>query len=217
MSVQPFVAPPRCFRLLSDWPWEFPQPRPERLPRKGALVFQRLITGPDDKQRIWSELNQGYSRHPSALDLESHPVLTSADIPALLEFYLLGWEVLPNWKFEPLERGLDQIACWGGAGAYKRLANIRLPYGIGSWRGTVHTTWARVFLSYTQGGQRDGRGVHIWHKGQAPRNVGHSQVASFALCQHTKRTISSIHDQQRGWHPGHCTRCGLDLTVDSSD
>lgn len=209
MKNDPFVAPRGCYRLKSDWPWEFPQPRPERLPKIGDLVFHRIATGGADKQRIWSELNQGFSRRVDELDLEAHPPLTSADFPALLKFYLQGWAVLPNFEFMDLQQGLDQVACWAGAQG-GGISHVIVP----SLDRDNRSTWARVFLSYTQGGRLDGTGVLVWYKGYRKSDL--SQVAKFALCKHEKRDAAGA-NHERGWHPGSCTRCGLNMTVDSSD
>jgi hypothetical protein len=82
--------------------------------------------------------------------------------------------------------------------------------------GEAHTTWARAFVNHTQGGTFDGTGIVIWWRGQMQRGPEGSQIARFALCKHQKQQGSGA-NPSRGWHPGKCTKCGLDMTVDSSD
>ena len=38
----------------------------------------------------------------------------------------------------------------------------------------------------------------------------------FAICKHEKISSPSA-IPSRGWHPGHCGKCGLDMTIDSGD
>lgn len=44
-----------------------------------------------------------------------------------------------------------------------------------------------------------------------PPRVGH-----FAICKHTQEPGVGA-NPLRGWHPGSCSKCGLDMTVDSGD
>jgi hypothetical protein len=73
---------------------------------------------------------------------------------------------------------------------------------------------ARIFLDYGQGGQLYGSGIVAWTewKDGAYRAVG----AEFAICEHTKVAEPGA-NPSRGWHPGSCSKCGLDMTVDSGD
>lgn len=38
-----------------------------------------------------------------------------------------------------------------------------------------------------------------------------------AICKHEVKSTGSHYENMRGWHPAHCVKCGLDLSVDSSD
>lgn len=73
---------------------------------------------------------------------------------------------------------------------------------------------ARIFLDYGQGGQLHGTGVVAWStwKDGAYRAVG----VRFAICEHAKVDGPGA-NHSRGWHPGKCAKCGLDMTVDSGD
>jgi hypothetical protein len=76
-------------------------------------------------------------------------------------------------------------------------------------------TWnARFFLDYGQGGQLYGSGLVAWTewKDGAYRAVG----LTFAICDH-KLVTGPGANPSRGWHPAHCEKCGLDMSVDSGD
>lgn len=134
------------------------------------------------------------------------------DFGALLRYYLAGKAVLPNFEPVPIPDGMNSIAAGAGmAEADGGVQHILLP-------GADRTCWARAFISFTQGGRFDGSGYVIWYRTKN-WNVpwdGESQIARFAICKHEKRDGPGA-NHMRGWHPGSCTKCGLDLTVDSSD
>lgn len=73
---------------------------------------------------------------------------------------------------------------------------------------------ARFFLDYGPGGQLHGTGLIAWStwKDGAYRAAG----VRFAICKHEK-VVGAGANPSRGWHPGKCSKCGLDMTVDSGD
>jgi hypothetical protein len=73
---------------------------------------------------------------------------------------------------------------------------------------------ARFFLDYGQGGQLYGSGIVAWTmwKDGAYRAVG----VKFAICDH-KQSEGAGANHSRGWHPSTCSKCGLDMSVDSGD
>lgn len=73
---------------------------------------------------------------------------------------------------------------------------------------------ARFFLDYGQGGQSYGSGVVAWTtwKDGAYRAV----AMKFAICDH-KPVEGASANHSRGWHPARCSKCGLDMSVDSGD
>ena len=96
---------------------------------------------------------------------------------------------------------------------------------LGHFRPPGHTGFpltARWFFRTTQGGSRDGEGYVIWSAGRTenPRpEAPYATVARggrFALCKHEKIEDPGA-DHRRGWHPGRCRLCGIDMTVDSGD
>lgn len=76
-----------------------------------------------------------------------------------------------------------------------------------------HKTWAFYFLANhsNMGAAPDGSGyVTIFGMNNVPK------VGRFAICKHEKQNGAGA-NHSRGWHPGRCSKCGLDMTIDSSD
>lgn len=92
-------------------------------------------------------------------------------------------------------------------------------HGNGLHPGTSYKSWAHFFLIDGQGGQLTGEGYAVIYSGQwdaeAKRYVG-GKAYRFAICVHEKVAGAGA-NHSRGWHPGHCAKCGLDMTVDSGD
>jgi hypothetical protein len=78
-----------------------------------------------------------------------------------------------------------------------------LPGGKKEWN-------ARFFLDYGQGGGLHGSGIVLYW--QNSKGV----AASFAICDH-KPVEGGGANHSRGWHPASCSKCGLDMSVDSGD
>jgi hypothetical protein len=199
------IAPRLIARLVEDWP-DRGRPSPSK-PKKGALI--RIDDR--DHQSAWSRLSiGGYRERVADLAIERNPPLSHCDFDALLDFYLAGHAPLPNLKPVELERGLDAIAAGASLSCWPSVAHVLLPR-------RDRSCWARVFTASTQGGIFDGTGYLIAYQGWIRPEVPSSdRVYSFALCAHEK-VVGSGANPSRGWHPGHCPRCGLDLTVDSGD
>lgn len=51
---------------------------------------------------------------------------------------------------------------------------------------------------------------------EGKRNIQQPIVRRFQICQHEIELHSGA-DTSRGWRPGHCKHCGMDMTVDSGD
>jgi hypothetical protein len=213
-----FVAPSNLARLVAPWPWSSERfDRPADLPGAGSLI--RLdYSGLSGRGTIYSgslSASGGYAAKIDDLVFERNPQLSWKDFPDLLKFYFSGGAKLPNLKALDAHFGLNQIAAWGGASVWPTIAHVA---GI---PGEDRSVWARAFLGRTQGGKYDGTGVVAVYRttryrdGQ-PVPPDFPQIYSFALCVHTKVDHAGA-NHMRGWHPGHCTRCGLNLTVDSGD
>jgi hypothetical protein len=78
----------------------------------------------------------------------------------------------------------------------------------------THRQWTQFFLSSGQGGGLTGEGYAVRYGNSWPKPV--PRVMRFAICKHEKVGGSDA-NPSRGWHPGHCGKCGLDMTVDSGD
>lgn len=130
--------------------------------------------------------------------------MDSATRDMLLDLVVQGKNPLPNAKpLEPL------------------LALERIGYGVGDVvkRGYVprpdgSKRLARFFLRKTQRGEFDGTGVAVvtrLYKGET------AEVFEFAMCEHDVTGTGTAEESRRGWNPAHCRKCGLDMSVDSSD
>ncbi len=117
---------------------------------------------------------------------------------------------LPN--FEPigdLAYVINAIAS-GGRGLKAVWGHAKVPLSD-----RTHPQWAQYFLrpsamGNANNGAFDGSGyVFIW-------NANGPIVGQFAICKHEKVTGAGA-NPSRGWHPGWCGKCGLDMTVDSGD
>lgn len=72
------------------------------------------------------------------------------------------------------------------------------------------------FLDHGQGGQLYGSGIVAWAKWDNEKRAYVATGLRFAICQHTKVDAPGA-NHSRGWHPGSCSKCGLNMTVDSGD
>lgn len=121
---------------------------------------------------------------------------------------LQGWnqqEILPNLKeiTDPLE-ALREIN-WSKANIDYYNAAVMLP-------NERFPKYCKLFLKSTpMGGGWDGSGIILANYYPQPK------VFSFALCVHEKTEEGHNPNHGRGWHPGHCKHCGMDMTVDSGD
>lgn len=97
---------------------------------------------------------------------------------------------LPNVvPFDDLAKGVDAIASGG---------HMLTP----KWGYTKGCAWTQFFLDVG-----DGSGIAMIYGGR---------IVRFAICKHQKKMHPGA-NPSRGWHPGHCIKCGLDLTYDSGD
>jgi hypothetical protein len=72
------------------------------------------------------------------------------------------------------------------------------------------------FLDHGQGGQLYGSGIVAWTKWDNDKQTHVATGLKFAICQH-KKVDGLGANHSRGWHPGRCEKCGLDMTIDSGD
>lgn len=90
---------------------------------------------------------------------------------------------------------------------------------------TNDAKWARYFLTSGQGGDLTGEALVFVYGGggyysrETPDEwIGTKPTAwKVAICKHQKAGGGTREQEQRGWHPGACALCGMDMTVDSGD
>lgn len=73
--------------------------------------------------------------------------------------------------------------------------------------------WTQTFLT------EDGGGYAVSYGGQrhlAGKSYNTPIVRRFAICKHEVEDHPGA-NHSRGWHPGHCKKCGMDTTYDSGD
>ena len=124
------------------------------------------------------------------------------EIPDFEEF-TNGSKPPPNFQSMNLADGVRTIT---GRATLEALPYVRRVMPEGG--GIKH---ARYFLDHTQGGRMDGSGFVIWYD----ETTGQGYAGNFAICKHVKVAAAGA-NPQRGWHPGACKKCDLDMTVDSS-
>lgn len=79
-----------------------------------------------------------------------------------------------------------------------------------------HPEWTMFFLTPPSAmiGSLGGGGYAVRYESGPRGSVG--KVYSFAICEHEKEEGPGA-NHQRGWHPGKCRKCGMDMSVDSGD
>jgi hypothetical protein len=90
--------------------------------------------------------------------------------------------------------------------------------------GEQYAAWALYSLSTTQGGEFDGTALVLvygnggfYDRSDPDKWVGTPPTAwRVAICKHEKVEGAGARPNF-GWHPGRCTKCGMDMTVDSGD
>lgn len=132
-------------------------------------------------------------------------MVSHTEFPALLDQIMAGKVTAPNLEVLDLSKGVAAIAAGGGLKTIPDIRNLKFAGSKSSWG-----HWARYFLVATQGGQLDGSGYVMWW------DNSNGFVGRFAICNH-KKVVGAGANPTRGWHPGKCSECGLDMTVDSSD
>lgn len=124
-----------------------------------------------------------------------------------LQPIITGEVPLPNFRADKPESVIANIAALGHG---------LLPmWGYALIDG--HKTWTQFFLTpagmgSVRHGSFDGGGyVLIW--GGYPNG---GRAGTFAICRHQKLDAPGA-NHSRGWHPGACKLCGMDMTIDSGD
>ncbi len=120
--------------------------------------------------------------------------------------YLNGKVPLPNFKPLPVWRVAKMAARF-----YGRLVEDKKAIRAFS----DYPNNCLYLLPVGQGGGLTGEGYVILSVGY--RGDESDVIAgSFTLCEHEKVEGAGA-NHSRGWHPGYCKKCGLDMSVDSGD
>lgn len=115
--------------------------------------------------------------------------------------YIPHWEKVDYADFlVNLALGGHHLAVHSG---YVRLHGVDGPSG--------YVSWTTFFLHRTQNSIYDGSGMFVRYEASRPPITGR-----FWICKHEKVDAPDA-NHIRGWHPGWCKLCGLDMTVDSGD
>lgn len=115
--------------------------------------------------------------------------------------------VLPNFEPLPLWRVAKMATSFYGQLVEGKKA--RTDEKQGRWQDTLY------LLAVGQGGGLTGEGYVIVRQGW--QDDDSSVVGGrFAICKHEKVEGPGA-NHARGWHPGWCGKCGLDMSVDSGD
>ncbi len=117
---------------------------------------------------------------------------------------IAGDAPLPNFEPMTAEDFCDTIAANGH--------NMTPVWG---WAKTdQYKTWAQYFLTNysNMGSDPDGSGLVCVYSGLMRKRV----IGRFAICKHEKK-LGAGANPSRGWNPGACVKCGLDMTIDSGD
>ncbi|MGB3833763.1 MAG: hypothetical protein WA975_18080 [Mesorhizobium sp.] len=138
------------------------------------------------------------------------------DIAPIVE----GKVPLPNAEaVDPLQF-LNNLA----AGGHSMTPQWGLSVRYDGSRDAGRKQWTQFFLRpIAMGGQGtfDGSGYAVIYGGQrydqeAKTSVQTPIVLRFAVCKHEFKGTGSAEAASRGWRPGYCAKCGLDMSVDSS-
>lgn len=130
-----------------------------------------------------------------------------ADLLPIIE----GKTRLPNFERLDLAETMNSIAAVG----HSLLAKWGWAAGVGDFGSKQ---WAMYLLSpaamgSANHGSFDGSGYVVIYNGRYKEGP---IVGRFAICKHEKKASADA-NPSRGWHPGHCVKCGLDMTIDSGD
>jgi hypothetical protein len=114
---------------------------------------------------------------------------------------------LPWENIEPadLAHMLSNISCCAGWSAYPEIGYVTKP-------GESSGTWARFFLGTTQMDGYSGEVHALVYEGS-----GMPSAWRLRICVHEVKDSSTAEGRMRGWHPAKCLKCGINLSVDSSD
>lgn len=139
---------------------------------------------------------------------------------------LLGEALLPN--FEPIPhhmalhysiglygRTIERVQVPGRS--YDQRVKAHIGVDVGADKPKLIKGDAIYYLNCGQGGGYTGEGVVVLDTYGYGRTGPESIITGkFTFCRHEKVEGAGA-NHSRGWHPGYCGKCGLDMSVDSGD
>lgn len=137
------------------------------------------------------DANRGLLPLPNAEDTE--PLAFLNDLAAF------GHRMLPKWGYSIIvdPHGGHQRQQWT---QFFLLGAENMGNGLGG------QGYAVIYGGSRWSKDADGKSVHT-----------HTPIVRrFAICKHEKEEGAGA-DHRRGWHPGKCRLCGMDMTIDSGD
>lgn len=155
----------------------------------------------------------GAMREVPLAKLEKSPAPRWQEFAQLMEYYFVGAVIPPNLIVgtpETLDADLNRVAHTYAKFTAGRILIPDKP-GMGQFGETCIGN-----LGVTQGGRLDGSAHILFNVPTWGGPVKHPRTAHFKICDHASVTGANA-NPSRGWHPARCSKCGLDLTVDSSD
>ncbi len=123
-----------------------------------------------------------------------------------------NFEPIPHWKALDLSIGLygrtvERVKAKGQTYENRCKAKINGHFGD-----------AIYYLNCGQGGGFTGEGVVVlsYYGHGYTKSIDTVITGKFSICLHEKVEGAGA-NHMRGWHPGYCSKCGLDMSVDSGD
>lgn len=182
---------------------------------KGTLLFTwRASKGPTKPDHVRLSASTNGWGTPLEVPLDQldgpNPQPKAAEFEQLLRFYMEGNDPLPNAEAMPAETLDDQLNMIAYAGQMPSIGRRALLPGHDA-------EWATAFLGTLQMAPLDGRALVMFYKPSWSFSKNPPpRFAKFALCDHDVVKGANA-NPSRGWHPARCSKCDLNLSVDSSD
>jgi hypothetical protein len=160
--------------------------------------------------RVWAQ-PEFDKRRKFTLEADFYHLFTG-DMP------LPNFEPIPHWEalrssLWMYGRSVERFKRKGDSFDIRVKAKVAID--TGAEKPTIKSGDAIYYLNCGQGGGFTGEGVVVIVVGYSngPESV---ITGKFAICKHESVENPGA-NHQRGWHPAHCKKCGLDLSVDSGD
>lgn len=143
--------------------------------------------------------------------MEVEATVSHKDFADRVELILKGDAPLPNAEVTDPARFLANLAsgghCMAPEWGWSTLSSGSLDHARKSW--TQFFLRSEPNMS-TKGSRTSGAGFAVRYE------HGNGVVYDWAICRHKKVDAAGA-NHSRGWSPGHCALCGINMTIDSGD